>query len=106
MCIRPKSKRFPHKMVVQSAVIGRAVPGNEEVVAFVKVLPGVAITAKDLMEYAGRHLPPYKRPCEIVLLESLPAASTGKVLKHRLWEAARAAKSAADAPPVPLHSPG
>jgi len=84
-----------HKMVVQ-----------EEVVAFVKVLPGVAITAKDLMEYAGRHLTPYKRPCEIVLLESLPAASTGKVLKHRLWEAARAAKSAADAPPTPLRTSG
>src|SRR5262249_13913168 len=41
-----------HEMVVQSAVIGRAVPGNEEVVAFVKVLPGAAITAKELMEYA------------------------------------------------------
>jgi long-chain acyl-CoA synthetase len=95
-----------HEMVVQSAVIGRAVPGNEEVVAFVKVLPGAAITAKDLMEYAGWHLTPYKRPCEIVLLESLPAASTGKVLKHRLWEATRAAKSAADAPPAPLRTPG
>jgi long-chain acyl-CoA synthetase len=94
-----------HKMVVQSAVIGRAVPGNEEVVAFVKVLPGAAITAKDLMEYAGRHLTSYKRPCEIVLLESLPAAPTGKVLKHRLWEAARAAKSAADVPHAPLRAP-
>jgi len=94
-----------HEMVVQSAVIGRAVPGNEEVVAFVKVLPGAAITAKELMEYAGRHLTSYKRPCEIVLLESLPAASTGKVLKHRLWEATRVAKSAADAPPTALPTP-
>ena len=94
-----------HEMVVQSAVIGRAVPGNEEVVAFVKVLPGAAITAKELMEYAGRHLTSYKRPCEIVLLESLPAASTGKVLKHRLWEATRVAKSATDAPPASLPTP-
>ena len=94
-----------HKMVVQSAVIGRAVPGNEEVVAFVKVLPGAAITANDLMEYAGRHLTSYKRPCEIVLLESLPAAPTGKVLKHRLWDAACAAKSAADVPHAPLRAP-
>jgi long-chain acyl-CoA synthetase len=95
-----------HEMVVQSAVIGRAVPGNEEVVAFVKVLPGAPITAENLMEYAGRQLTPYKRPCEIVLLESLPAASTGKVLKHRLWEAAGAAKSTADAPPAPPRTPG
>ena len=94
-----------HQMVVQSAVIGRAVAGNEEIVAFVKVLPGAAITAKDLMEYAGQHLTSYKRPCKIVLLESLPAASTGKVLKHRLWEAARAAKSAADVPHAPLRTP-
>jgi long-chain acyl-CoA synthetase len=95
-----------HEMVMQSAVIGRAVPGNEEVVAFVTVLPGAAITAQELMEYAGRHLTSYKRPCEIVLLESLPAASTGKILKHRLWEAARAAKSAADASPAPLRISG
>ena len=89
-----------HEMVVRSAAIGRAVPGNEEIVAFVKILPGAAITGKELMEYAGRRLASYKRPCEIVLLESLPAASTGKVLKHRLWEAARVAKSATDAPPA------
>ena len=78
-----------HKMVVQSAVIGRAVPGNEEVVAFVQLLPGASIAVDDLMEYAGRHLTSYKRPCEIVLLNALPAASTGKILKHKLWEAAR-----------------
>ena len=32
-----------HEMVVQSAVIGRAVSGNEEVVAFVRLLPGAKI---------------------------------------------------------------
>jgi acyl-CoA synthetase (AMP-forming)/AMP-acid ligase II len=83
-----------HEMVVQSAVIGRAVPGNEEVVAFVQLLPGAAVTVAELMEYAGRHLTSYKRPCEIVVLEALPAASTGKILKQKLWEAARAATPA------------
>jgi acyl-CoA synthetase (AMP-forming)/AMP-acid ligase II len=78
-----------HQMVVQSAVIGRAVRGNEEVVAFVHLLPGASTTVEDLMEYAGRHLTSYKRPCEIVVLGALPATSTGKVLKHKLWEAAR-----------------
>jgi len=80
-----------HDMVVQSAVIGRAVEGNEEVVAFVQLLPGAAIGAEELMEYARRQLTSYKRPCEIILLDALPAASTGKILKHKLWEAARAA---------------
>jgi long-chain acyl-CoA synthetase len=91
-----------HEMVVQSAVDRPWVPGNEEVVAFVQLQPGAALTSEELMEYAGRHLTSYKRPCEIVLLESLPAASTGKVLKHKSWEAARAA---ADAPPAPLRAP-
>jgi long-chain acyl-CoA synthetase len=88
-----------HEMVVQSAVIGRVVSGNEEVVAFVQLLPGATIGAEELMEYAGRQLTSYKRPCETVLLDSLPAASTGKILKHKLWEAAGAAKVGADAPP-------
>ena len=81
-----------HEQVAQSAVIGRAVPGNEEVVAFVQLLPGAAISAAELMEYAARQLTPYKRPSEIILLEALPAASTGKILKHKLWDAATAAK--------------
>jgi acyl-CoA synthetase (AMP-forming)/AMP-acid ligase II len=89
-----------HKMVVQSAVIGRAVPGNEEVVAFVQLLPDAALTVEDLMAYAGRHLTSYKRPCEIVVLDVLPAASTGKILKHKLWEAARSAAAAKASAPA------
>jgi acyl-CoA synthetase (AMP-forming)/AMP-acid ligase II len=80
-----------HPMVVQSAVIGRAVPGNEEVVAFVQLLPGARISVQDVMQYAGQQLTSYKRPCEIVVLDKLLAASTGKILKHKLWEAARSA---------------
>ena len=38
-----------HELVVQSAVIGRAVSGNEEVVAFVQLLPGATIDAAGLM---------------------------------------------------------
>jgi long-chain acyl-CoA synthetase len=83
-----------HEMVVQSAVIGRAVSGNEEVIAFVQLLPGAKIGAAELMEYAAAQLTSYKRPCEVILLNTLPAASTGKILKHKLWEAARAANTA------------
>jgi long-chain acyl-CoA synthetase len=82
-----------HEMVVQSAVIGRAVEGNEEVVAFVQLLPGATIDPTLLMEHIGRQLTAYKRPCEIIVLERLPAASTGKILKHKLWEAAQAART-------------
>ena len=82
-----------HPAVVQSAVIGRAVPGNEEVVAYVQLLPGSEASADDLMAHACRQLTAYKRPAEIVILEALPAASTGKILKHRLAAAAAIAMS-------------
>jgi long-chain acyl-CoA synthetase len=80
-----------HEKVAQSAVIGRAVPGNEEVVAFVQLLPGATVSAQELMDYAALQLTSYKRPSEIILLGALPAASTGKILKHKLWESAAAA---------------
>jgi acyl-CoA synthetase (AMP-forming)/AMP-acid ligase II len=78
-----------HPAVVQSAVIGRAVTGNEEVVAFVQLLPGSTVTPAGLMAHVTRQLAPYKRPCEIVVLDALPAGSTGKILKHRLFGVAR-----------------
>jgi acyl-CoA synthetase (AMP-forming)/AMP-acid ligase II len=78
-----------HPAVVQSAVIGRAVPGNEEVVAYVQLLPGSTATPADLIAHAAPLLAPYKRPSEIIVLDELPAASTGKILKHRLADAAR-----------------
>jgi len=78
-----------HAAVVQSAVIGRPVPGNEEVVAYVELLPGSTATPADVMAHAARLLAPYKRPAEIIVLDALPAGSTGKILKHRLTDAAR-----------------
>jgi acyl-CoA synthetase (AMP-forming)/AMP-acid ligase II len=78
-----------HPKVVQSAVIGRPVPGNEEVVAYVELLPESTATPADVMAHAAQLLAPYKRPAEIIVLNALPAGSTGKILKHRLAEAAR-----------------
>jgi long-chain acyl-CoA synthetase len=38
----------------------------------------------DFVEWCEARLAPYKRPAEIRVLAALPAASTGKVLKHKL----------------------
>ncbi|MET4482121.1 AMP-binding protein [Bradyrhizobium sp. F1.13.3] len=78
-----------HKEVVQSAVVGRAADGNEEIVAFVQLLPGSRTTPDDLMSYVRFQLTSYKRPSEIIILDSLPATSTGKILKHKLAESVR-----------------
>ena len=80
-----------HKDVVQSAVVGRAVPGNEEIVAFVQLMQGTTTGAAELMAYIAPQLTSYKRPSEIVVLAALPATSTGKILKHKLAESLRSA---------------
>jgi long-chain acyl-CoA synthetase len=80
-----------HKDVVQSAVVGRTTDGNEEVVAFVQLMPGTATNSDELMAYVAPQLTSYKRPCEIVVLPALPATSTGKILKHKLAESLRGA---------------
>jgi acyl-CoA synthetase (AMP-forming)/AMP-acid ligase II len=74
-----------HLAVTQSAVVGRPLPdGNEEVVAFVQPAAGSALALDALADWARARLAPYKRPSRIVLMDSLPAAASGKVLKHRL----------------------
>ncbi|KVE23615.1 AMP-binding protein [Burkholderia singularis] len=75
-----------HPDVVQSAVVGHAVEGNEEVIAFVELAPNAAATEDDLKNWCAAWLAPYKRPARIRTLAALPAASTGKVLKHKLRE--------------------
>lgn len=82
-----------HPQVVQSAVVGRSVDANEEVVAFVEAAAGSGLTAEALAAHLRTCLSPYKLPAEIVFLEQLPASATGKILKNALKERA-AAKSA------------
>jgi len=70
--------------VVQSAVIGRTVEGNEEVIAFAQLLPGSPVSATELAEHAARHLAPYKRPSQILIISAMPVTPTGKVVKDEL----------------------
>jgi long-chain acyl-CoA synthetase len=81
-----------HDHVTQSAVVGRHVAGDEEVVAFVEV--GRPTTSGELTAFLRTHLAPYKIPSSIVVLEQLPASPTGKILKGQLREMAMAATAA------------
>lgn len=74
--------------VVQSAVVGREVEGNEEVVAFLEASQDEAIDLDALRAYLKANLSPYKIPSEIIVLDHLPAAATGKVLKNELQQMA------------------
>jgi acyl-CoA synthetase (AMP-forming)/AMP-acid ligase II len=73
-----------HPEVVQSAVVGRSVEENEEIVAFIQLVPGSTLTTRDLAEFAAQQLGAYKRPTEIVLVEAMPLTSVGKVKKSEL----------------------
>jgi acyl-CoA synthetase (AMP-forming)/AMP-acid ligase II len=73
-----------HPAVVQSAVIGKRLEGDEDVLAFVQPVPDSPLTATDLAEYAARHLAPYKRPSQILLVPTMPVTPTGKIIKAEL----------------------
>jgi acyl-CoA synthetase (AMP-forming)/AMP-acid ligase II len=78
-----------HPGVTQSAVVGRAAAGgNEEVIAFVQPDPRRPPDEAALRAWAAERLAPYKRPARIVMMDALPAAANGKVLKHVLKERA------------------
>ncbi|WGH77280.1 class I adenylate-forming enzyme family protein [Jannaschia ovalis] len=74
-----------HPDVIQCAVIGRAKPGgDEEVLAFVQCVDPDALDVAALRAFAAERLAAYKRPERIIAATALPAAPTGKILKHRL----------------------
>jgi acyl-CoA synthetase (AMP-forming)/AMP-acid ligase II len=83
-----------HPEVVQSAVIGRSLQGDEEVVAFAQLSPGSTLKANELAEYASRHLAPYKRPSRILFVPTMPVTLSGKVIKEELVKMAESAASA------------
>ena len=78
-----------HPQVIQCAVIGRTKDGDEEVLAFVQAAPDDMPDVEELRAFVAARLSGYKRPKRIVVATALPAAPTGKILKHRLIETFR-----------------
>ncbi len=84
-----------HPSVLNSAVVGRAVEGNEEIVAFVEFVPGASTEVAELLTYLDTQLARYKKPQRIVALAQLPVAPNGKIRKHDLKKYAEEMTSAA-----------
>ena len=59
-----------------------------EVIAFVLLAPGGPVSEAELRHHASQRLAPYKVPAQIVIMDALPASSTGKILKSRLTDLA------------------
>ncbi|SSW63455.1 Long-chain-fatty-acid--CoA ligase [Achromobacter veterisilvae] len=70
-----------------SAVVGRATEDqNEEVIAFVEPLAGAALDIRLLTLHLRAQLAPYKRPAQIIPIDTIPTTVSGKILKQPLRE--------------------
>jgi acyl-CoA synthetase (AMP-forming)/AMP-acid ligase II len=73
-----------HPSVLNSAVVGRSIEGNEEIIAFVELVPGGSVEITELYSHLESQLARYKKPQQIILLQQLPVAPNGKIRKHDL----------------------
>lgn len=74
--------------VSQSCVVGREIEGDEQVIAYVEPQQGVTLSPETLQAQVREKLVAYKRPQSIVVIEKLPAAQSGKILKHQVKQLA------------------
>lgn len=74
-----------HPQVLEAGVIGipHSVYG-EEVKAFVVLKSAGSVSEVELVEFCKQHLPTYKRPKSIRLMDALPKSALGKILRREL----------------------
>ena len=82
-----------HPAVLNSAVVGRSIEGNEEIVAFVEPVPGCHIEIDTLFALLDEQLARYKKPQKIIVMSQLPVAPNGKIRKNDLKKYAEALPS-------------
>ena len=56
-----------------------------------QLVPGASVTPGEIAGFVDAQLTAYKRPTEIIVLDAMPAGSTGKILKHLLKQQAQRA---------------
>lgn len=74
-----------HPAVAQAAVIVREdTPGDKRLCGYLVLHPGQALTLTELRTFVSTRLPSFMVPAAIVILESLPLTSHGKLDRARL----------------------
>ncbi len=67
-----------------AAAVIEQVPGDGQLAAYLKTLPGAAPTAEELRAFCRRSLPDWMLPQAYVVLDELPRLANGKVDRQRL----------------------
>ncbi len=76
---------FAHSAVAEAAVIGKPDEKlGEEILAFVVLKPGAAVTPEEIIAYCRERLAAYKYPRDVRIVGDLPKGPTGKILKQEL----------------------
>jgi len=76
-----------HPRVIDAQVVGVPdVKYGEQVMAFVRLQPGAAISTEDVQEYCRGQIAHYKVPRYVAFVDDYPMTITGKVQKFRLRE--------------------
>jgi long-chain acyl-CoA synthetase len=73
-----------HPSVSLCAVLGEKAGTDEIVVAYVQLAEGKSTTEAALISYARESLSGYKVPSRVQIMDLLPTAPSGKILKHQL----------------------
>jgi acyl-CoA synthetase (AMP-forming)/AMP-acid ligase II len=76
-----------HPSILEAAVIGTPLPDEgEEVTAAVTLNSGADLSLEELQQFCADHLAAYKIPTRLLILESMPRTSVGKLNKAKLRE--------------------
>jgi fatty-acyl-CoA synthase len=79
---------FTHPAIEQAAVVG--LPDEkygEELCAWIKLKPGMSLTADEVREFCRERLAHYKVPRYIKFVDAFPQTVTGKIQKFKIREA-------------------
>ena len=78
-----------HPDVLNSAVVGIEVGGDETIVAFLENAPGMDVDPEDVKVYVRSRLTAYKIPSHIFVVDTLPYSPNAKILKKQLKDEAK-----------------
>jgi long-chain acyl-CoA synthetase len=73
-----------HPNIARSAVLGHAVAGTEEIIAFVEPAAEKEVSESSLASWCAQHLSAPKRPSKFILVREMPVTQAGKIRKPEL----------------------